>query len=81
MSKNSNIFIWDPTNIEGMIYTGNEFHVQSFQGTPAPTNITGCVYARGGIKLFAQTNIDYVKPNPPGLASDEGKINVIYWGR
>ena len=80
MSKDSNVFIWAPTDIEGMVYAGNEFHVQSSQEASIPTNVTGCVYGRGGIKLFARTYMDYVRPNPPGLAPDKGKINVIYWG-
>ncbi len=80
MSKDSDIEIWDPSDIEGMIYAGDEVFIESLFGSYGPTNITGSVYGRGEVRLSAQTNITYVRPNPPGLSSDEGGIKIVYWG-
>ncbi|GEM_PF-2458998 len=80
MSKNSDIEIWDPTNIEGMLYAGDEIFIESLFGEYGPTNITGSVYGRGQVRLSAQTDINYVRPNPPGLPEEEGSLKIVYWG-
>ena len=80
MSKNSDIEIWDPTSIEGMVYAGDEVIIESIFGTYGPTTITGSIYGRGQVRLSAQTNMDYVKPNPPGLPAGEASMEIIYWG-
>ena len=81
MSKNSNVEIWDPTDMEGMVYAGNRVFVDSWWGTAGPTTIDGSAYGRGRVVLSAQTNLHYRMPNPPGLPSDSQTVEILSWSR
>jgi len=71
--------IKDPTNIEGMIYAKKDIMIKISAGLDDPTVIRGAVYTPEDITLRMNTQLNYEKPNPPGLATSASGVNVISW--
>ena len=79
MSKNSDIEIWDPSDITGMVYANGVILIESIFGAYGPTNIYGCLYGKSWVRISARTRLHYVRPNPPGLPSGTIAVNVLSW--
>lgn len=77
MSINRDVVVTSPTNIEGLVFAGGSYSSINFLSGSCLIN--GCVLARGTTFLSARTTINYVKPNPPGLASGTIAVNIVSW--
>jgi len=81
MSINNDVEIWDPTNIEGMVYAGSRVKIDSLWGAFGASVIDGSAYGRGRVILSAQTNLHYIRPDPPGLPTNVQTVSVVSWSR
>ncbi len=72
------IAIWDPTNIEGMVYSGGLLQIRSLTGGTGCI-IYGSLYASGGITIQNTSTLHYVKPHPPGLPAGTYAVTIVSW--
>jgi len=77
--NNKGISIKDPTNVEGMIYANEDIKIKISAGLDDPTVIRGAVYTPEDITLRMNTQLNYVRPNPPGLATSGSGVNILSW--
>jgi hypothetical protein len=79
MSKDSDVEIYDPTDIEGMVYADGYIVIDSIFGNYGPTNIYGALYGKSWVNIKGRTALHYRKPNPPGLPSSTNPVKIISW--
>lgn len=79
MSKGSDVEIWDPTDIEGMVYANGFIEIDSIFGTYGPTVVYGALYGKSWVNIKNKTELHYVRPNPPGLPSDLIGVDILSW--
>jgi hypothetical protein len=79
MSKNSDIEIYDPTDIEGMVYAGGYIHIDSAWGIYGPVSVYGTLYGKSWVNIQAMTQLHYRRPNPPGLTTGPIGVEVLSW--
>lgn len=79
MSKGSDVEIYDPTDIEGMVYANGYIFIDSIFGTYGPTIIYGALYGKSWVYIKNVTELHYRRPNPPGLPAGSIAVKVISW--
>jgi hypothetical protein len=79
MSKESDVEIYDPTDIEGMIYANGYIFIDSIFGTYGPTIIYGALYGKSWVNIKNATQLHYIRPNPPGLPADTLAVKILSW--
>jgi len=79
MSRYSNIEIWDPCEINGLIYANGWILIDSWWGHYGPVVINGALYGSNWVRISAATQLHYRRPNPPGLPSGTVSIKVVSW--
>lgn len=79
MSKGQDVEIYDPTDIEGMVYANGFIWVDSIWGTYGPTTIYGTLYGKSWVNIKNKTLLHYRRPNPPGLPAGTVAIKALSW--
>lgn len=79
MSKGSDVEIYDPTDIEGMVYANGYIFIDSIFGAYGPTNIYGALYGKSWVNIKNSTRLYYRRPNPPGLPVGTVAVEILSW--
>jgi cytoskeletal protein CcmA (bactofilin family) len=79
MSKGSDVEIYDPTDIEGMVYANGYIFIDSIFGAYGPTVIYGALYGKNWVNIKNQTQLHYRRPNPPGLPAGTVAVEILSW--
>jgi hypothetical protein len=79
MSKNADVEIYDPTDIEGMVYANGYIEIDSIFGQYGPTTVYGSLYGKSWVNIKNKTDLHYRRPNPPGLPAGTSTVTILSW--
>ena len=79
MSKDSDVEIFDPMNIEGLVYANGWVLIGSSPGRSGPVVVYGALYGRNWVDIEMATELHYRTPNPPGLPAGTISIKTLSW--
>ncbi len=78
MTKGGNIGIYCPSTINGLIYTSNRITTFSLP-VLGVIDIDGIVIGKGGVFLYAVTQVDFVPQTVPGIPGTDSPVQIEAW--
>ena len=72
------IEIYDPTNLEGMLYADGWIQIKSLWGSTG-CQIYGALYGKLWVEIKNATQLHYRMPDPPGLPTGTVGVSIQSW--